>query len=315
MVPSRRPFFPVSAPKMVPNLMIFGTENGSQREVAYFWPTCRIYCKMNLNLMIFHVRKPQKTTKISTKSRSERGSDKKRLWIPIFHDFWWILDTPGASEIGQGAPRNRQKSLRTLSWKKQPQTFFDFFAKKTVTKCKKGLRGPPGPNFHLIFVDFRQILDRFLLPFRRSKWDTTLQRLVPHTSQAEPRLPHVPGKCRSTSSVSRHNLPGIPLGYGDLAERFKFAVPHRGTGRFINPTRTEAFFPAFAGWSVALGPCAFRRPRSPGCPGAPLAIFGRPGAKFWRFFPAKKATKNRPIFWYPPGSRFFRFRLPKWYQN
>ena len=45
LVPSRTWFFPVSASKMVPKLIIFGSENGSQREVAYFWPTCRIYCK------------------------------------------------------------------------------------------------------------------------------------------------------------------------------------------------------------------------------------------------------------------------------
>ena len=143
--------------------------------------------------MIFHVWKPQKSTKIGTKSRSERGFAKKRLRIPIFHDFCWILASPGAPKIGQGAPRNRQKSLRTPPWKNNLRAFFDFFVKKAVTKCKKGLRGPPGPNFHQIFVDFRQILDRFLLPFRRRKLDTTLQPLVPHTSQAEPRLPHVPG--------------------------------------------------------------------------------------------------------------------------
>ena len=109
-----------------------------------------------------------------------------------------------------------------------------------------------------------------------------------------------------------------PKGGGGVPPRgasIKFAVPHRGTGRFINPTRTEAFFPAFAGWSVAPGPCAFRRPPWQGCPGPPLAPLWPLRADFFVFFPEKKATKNRLIFWNPPGRRFFPFRLPKRYQN
>ena len=35
--------------------------------------------------------------------------------------------------------------------------------------------------------------------------------------------------------IAGNPSPGSPLGYGDLAERFKFAVPHRGAGRVLNP--------------------------------------------------------------------------------
>ena len=115
--------------------------------------------------MIFHVRKPQKSTKIGTKSRSERGFAKKRLRKPIFHDFWWILGSPGTPEIGQGAPRNRQKALRSCPEKNNFRAFSILFTKNAVTKGKGGLRGPPGSDFHRILVDFCQILDDFLLNF------------------------------------------------------------------------------------------------------------------------------------------------------
>ena len=124
--PSRTPFFPVSAPKTVPKSLIFGSENGSQREVAYFWPTCRIYRKTHAFLMICQVRKPHKSTKIRTNSTSERASAKKRLRKLIFHDFWCNLGSPGALEIGQGAPKTATKSLQTLPSKIICQLFSGF---------------------------------------------------------------------------------------------------------------------------------------------------------------------------------------------
>ena len=52
------------------------------------------------------------------------------------------------------------------------------------------------------------------------------------------------GSCRGLSGFagvspgSASNLSdplcGVPLGYGDLAQRFKFAVPHRGAGVVLN---------------------------------------------------------------------------------
>ena len=38
----------------------------------------------------------------------------------------------------------------------------------------------------------------------------------------------------STPPTSGTHSAGFPLGYGDLAQRFKFAVPHRGAG-VLNP--------------------------------------------------------------------------------
>ena len=79
----------------------------------------------------------------------------------------------------------------------------------------------------------------------------------------------------STSNLS-NPLCGVPLGYGDLAQRFKFAVPHRGAG-VLNPTRNLAN-PAGPGGLAPppppRRPCAFRRAGSkwlsltlPGLPG------------------------------------------------
>ena len=65
-------------------------------------------------------------------------------------------------------------------------------------------------------------------------------------------LPVSPGSCRGLSGSAgmlpgytaslRNSLCGVSLGYGDLAERIKFAVPRRGAG-VLNPDGLHAGLP------------------------------------------------------------------------
>ena len=89
----------------------------------------------------------------------------------------------------------------------------------------------------------------------------------------------------STSNLS-NPLFGVPLGYGDLAQRFKFAVPHRGAG-VSNPVRSPT------------GPGGVSPPYLPAGPGEtvePLAQKGpwRPFSDFFRFF---RCSKKRCKIW------------------
>ena len=69
-------------------------------------------------------------------------------------------------------------------------------------------------------------------------------------------------------------LAGVPLGYGDLAQRFKFAVPHRGAGVVLDDCFKSA------------GPGRVSLPYLPGglCKTADPSRGGGSGVRFSIFF-------------------------------
>ena len=50
-------------------------------------------------------------------------------------------------------------------------------------------------------------------------------------------LPGSTGVLPGYTANLRNSLSGVLLGYGDLAQRFKFAVPHRGAGVVLDGVR------------------------------------------------------------------------------
>ena len=138
-------------------------------------------------------------------------------------------------------------------------------------------------------------------------------------------LPVSPGSCRGLSGSAgmlpgytaslRNSLCGVSLGYGDLAERIKFAVPHRGAG-VLNPVRTPYRSPGeLASPYLSAGLCGDRRSE-------PRSGSERLFSDFFRFFRClKKRSKNgrskNRLFpeilaiLVPPTSIFSHF----WFQN
>ena len=115
---------------------------------------------------------------------------------------------PGAPKISKRGPR--EKFLQPLR-----PTFFDLFAFSSLG----GALGGPRDRFSTFCGRFR---DDFPVVFGGFRRDLVGVCRVP------------PGCCRDTPPTSGTHSAGFPLGYGDLAERFKFAVPLRGAGVVLN---------------------------------------------------------------------------------
>ena len=106
------------------------------------------------------------------------------------------------------------------------------------------------------------------------------------------------GSCRGLSGfagVSPGSAPnlsnplcGVPLGYGDLAQRFKFAVPHRGAGVVL-----DVCFKSAGPGRVSLPylPGGLRKTADPSRGGGSGARF----SIFFDFFACKKTSKKRNV--------------------
>ena len=84
----------------------------------------------------------------------------------------------------------------------------------------------------------------------------------------------------STSNLS-NPLCGVPLGYGDLAQRFKFAVPQRGAGVVLNKSVKSAGPGRF---TLPYLPGGLRKTTDPSGASVPTALF----SMFFDFFRIEK---------------------------
>ena len=223
---------------------------------------------------------------------------------PIFSGFWAPGRTPKS-------PKNRPRATGHLF---SDHTFLIFLRCLRSGVFRKG----PGAILEAPGTLPDQILIRFFIKL----YDFSDQIPV---GFCDTFLTVASGSCRglsgfagvspgSTSNLS-NPLCGVPLGYGDLAQRFKFAVPHRGAGVVLN----DCFKSAGPGRvSLPYLPGGLRKTADPFRPNpTDLLFFG-----FFRFFShAKKRRKNGTSkihffrhfwrFWVAPASLFSHF----WSQN
>ena len=160
-------------------------------------------------------------------------------------------------------PKIDPKPVPRLGFLNFGDTFFDFLVLPSLGRVPRPLPEAPGT-----------IPDQLLRGFR----DTFLLVLSGSCRDLSGSAGMLPGSAPNLCNL----LAGVPLGYGDLAQRFKFAVPQRGPG-VLNPVRSPT------------GPGGVSPPYLPAGPGEPAKLDVGNGCfpHFFRFFRCfQKRSKN-----------------------